>query len=302
VQTRVFTTYHMNEPELVYNREDQWEVPQLTRADASQPMSPYYTVMRLPEEEREEFILMLPYSPKRKENLAAWMVARSDGEHRGELIVYRLPRDRLVFGPQQIMNRIHQDAEISRQVSLWDQRGSQALFGTLLVIPIEESLLYVAPLYLRSARDGGSARAPGTGGGGRIPELKRVIVVYQNQIVMEQTLDLAIARLFGAPVPTEVEAGETEAPAAHDPRPDSVEAATLDPDAPSPTDTEATDAPLPDLSSDARVRAHQLYERALRAQREGRWADYGEALNELGETLAELRAEADGPAAGAPSP
>ncbi|MBK7776485.1 MAG: UPF0182 family protein [Sandaracinaceae bacterium] len=229
VQTRVFTTYHMNEPELVYNREDQWEVPQLTRADASQPMSPYYTVMRLPEEEREEFILMLPYSPKRKENLAAWMVARSDGEHRGELIVYRLPRDRLVFGPQQIMNRIHQDAEISRQVSLWDQRGSQALFGTLLVIPIEESLLYVAPLYLRSARDGGSARAPGTGGGGRIPELKRVIVVYQNQIVMEQTLDLAIARLFGAPVPTEVEAGETEAPAAHDPRPDSVEARHLGP-------------------------------------------------------------------------
>jgi uncharacterized membrane protein (UPF0182 family) len=125
--------------------------------------------MRLPEEAGEEFILMLPYSPKRKDNLAAWMVARSDGEHRGELVVYRLPRDRLVFGPQQVMNRIHQDPEISREVSLWDQRGSQALFGTLLVIPIEESLLYVAPLYLRSARDGSSARGVGSGAGGGFP-------------------------------------------------------------------------------------------------------------------------------------
>jgi hypothetical protein len=293
IQTRMFTTYHMSEPELVYNREDQWEVPQLTRADASQPMSPYYTVMRLPGEEREEFILMLPFTPKRKENLAAWMVARSDGEHRGELVVYKLPRDRLVFGPQQIMNRIHQDAEISRQVSLWDQRGSQALFGTLLVIPIEESLIYVAPLYLRSARDGAAARAPGTGPAGRIPELKRVIVVYQNQIVMETTLDLAIQRLFGG----EADGDDSAGAAATSGSPDTAPPPAL---APAGTPTEgpadaSSDLPLPDLSTDPRVRAHQLYERALRAQREGRWGDYGDAINALGEALAELRAEADAP-------
>ncbi|MCB9658495.1 MAG: UPF0182 family protein [Polyangiales bacterium] len=291
VQTRMFTTYHMSEPELVYNREDQWEIPQLTRADASQAMAPYYTVMRLPGEQQEEFILMLPYTPKRKENLAAWMVARSDGEHRGELVVYKLPRDRLVFGPQQIMNRIHQDAEISRQVSLWDQRGSQALFGTLLVIPIEESLIYVAPLYLRSSREGAGTRAPGTGPAGRIPELKRVIVVYQNQIVMESTLDLAIRQLFGG-TPSAPHAGAEgrAASSTTDTATGVVAPAGTLADAP-PTDE--GDDTLPDLSTDPRVRAHQLYERALRAQREGRWADYGDSINALGETLSELRSDAE---------
>ncbi len=308
VQTRVFTTYHMNEPELVYNREDQWEIPTLTRGDASQSMAPYYTVMRLPGEESAEFILMLPYTPKRKENLAAWMVARSDGEHRGELVVYRLPRDRLVFGPQQIMNRINQDAEISRQVSLWDQRGSQALFGTLLVIPIEESLLYVAPLYLRSSGDNLGTRAAGTGPGGRIPELKRVIVVYQNQIAMATTLDGAIASIFGGEVESPAEAGAAGAEDA--PR----ASATLTPAAQRDADMgnaegdgsvalpDADGAPaLVDLSDDPRVRAHQLYERALRAQRAGDWAAYGESLDALGETLARLRADADA-AAGSDAP
>src|SRR4030095_1370124 len=118
-----------------------------------------------------------------KDTLASWMVARSDGEQCGRMMVFRFPKQKVVFGPQQIIARINQDQTISPQITLWDQQGSEVLQGTLLVIPIEESLLYVRPLYLRSA-------------GGRIPELKRVIVAHQNQIVMDETLDKALDRLF----------------------------------------------------------------------------------------------------------
>ena len=143
-----------------------------------------HIVMRLPEESKAEFIYMVPFTPRGKDNLAAWMVARNDGDDYGKLRVYRLSRQSLVFGPQQIENRINQNTEISRQVSLWDQRGSQVIRGDLLVIPIEESLLYVQPLYLQAE-------------GGRIPELKRVVVAYQNRVVMEETLEAGLTELFG---------------------------------------------------------------------------------------------------------
>src|SRR2546422_1838921 len=115
------------------------------------------------------------------------MVARNDREHYGRLVLYRFPKQSLVYGPTQIVNRINQDTDISRQISLWDQRGSEVIRGNLLVIPIEESLIYVQPLYLRAE-------------GGRIPEMKRVVVAYQNQVVMEETLEAGLARLFGGPV------------------------------------------------------------------------------------------------------
>ena len=140
-------------------------------------------MMRLPGEQAPEFIQMLPFTPARKDNLASWMVARSDGEHYGRLGVFQFPKQKVVFGPRQIVARINQDQAIAPQITLWNQQGSEVLQGTLLVIPIEESLLYIRPLYLRSA-------------GGRIPELKRVIVAHQNQIVMEETLDEALDRLF----------------------------------------------------------------------------------------------------------
>ncbi len=143
-----------------------------------------HIVMRLPEESKAEFIYMVPFTPRGKDNLAAWMVARNDGDEYGKLRVYRLSRQSLVYGPKQIENRINQDTEISRQVSLWDQRGSKVIRGDLLVIPIEKSLLYVQPLYLQAE-------------GGRIPELKRVVVAQQNQVVMGETLDDALALLFG---------------------------------------------------------------------------------------------------------
>ena len=126
---------------------------------------------------------MLPYTPRQKDNLAAWIASRSDGDHYGKLVVFQFPKQTVIFGPQQIAARINQDQAISPQITLWNQQGSEVIQGTLLVIPIEESLIYIRPLYLRSA-------------GGRIPELKRVIVAYQNQIVMEETLEQALDRLF----------------------------------------------------------------------------------------------------------
>jgi hypothetical protein len=205
--------------------------------------------MRLPEERQAEFIFMVPFTPRGKDNLASWMVARNDGERYGELVVYRFPKQSLVFGPTQIVNRINQDTEIARQVSLWDQRGSQVIRGNLLVIPIEESLIYVQPLYLRAE-------------GGRIPELKRVVVAHQNQVVMEETLEEGLSRLFGgrgAGEPMRVAAASGTA------RPDDGRAADL-----------------------AR-RASESFRRAVEAQRSGAWAQYGEELSRLEEVLRQLQ-------------
>src|SRR6266487_2619714 len=210
-----------------------------------------HMVMRLPEERQAEFILMVPFTPRGKDNLASWMVARNDGEHYGELVVYRFPKQSLVFGPTQIVNRINQDTEIARQIALWDQGGSQVIRGNLLVIPIEESLIYVMPLYLRAQ-------------GGRIPELKRVVVAYQNRVVMEETLDAGLAQLFGGG------AGAAREPARV--------AAT-------PGAAPATNARAADLAR----RANESYRRALEAQRAGDWARYGEELRRLEDLLRQLQ-------------
>jgi hypothetical protein len=246
VQTSLYTTYHMDAPEDFYHREDQWQIPTVTEAEGSLPFM-RHIIMRLPEEKNAEFIYMVPFTPRGKDNLAAWMVARNDGGVYGKLRVYRLSRQSLVFGPRQIVNRINQNTEIARQVSLWDQRGSQVIRGDLLVIPIEESVLYVQPLYLRAE-------------GGRIPELKRVIVAYQNQVVMQETLEGALAELFGGT------AGR---------RPSTPAIAT---------EPATRDTGLATLAAEARRR----YEAALQAQREIDWARYGEEMRRLGEVLERL--------------
>jgi uncharacterized membrane protein (UPF0182 family) len=177
------------------------------------------------------------------------MVARNDGEHYGKLVVYRFPKQSLVFGPRQIVNRINQDTEIARQITLWDQRGSEVIRGELLVIPIEESLLYVQPLYLRAE-------------GGQIPELKRVIVAYQNRVVMEETLDAALARLFGD------QAGRPTAP----------------PTGAAPSDTTGVESPTAPTAALLRQLLDH-YDRATAAQRAGNWAEYGAEMERLGELL-----------------
>jgi hypothetical protein len=163
-----------------------------------------HIVMRLPDEQKAEYIFMTPFTPRQKDNLAAWMIARNDGEHYGKLLVYRFPKQSLIFGPKQIVNRINQDTEISRQITLWDQRGSEVIRGELLVIPIEKSLLYVQPIYLRAE-------------GGQIPELKRVVVAHQNQVVMAETLDAGLSLLFGGSAgrpSVVVDSAQASAPAA----------------------------------------------------------------------------------------
>jgi uncharacterized membrane protein (UPF0182 family) len=143
IQASVYATYHMTNPAVFYNKEDQWEAPAVDSGGESRRMEPYYTMMKVPGEKTAEFIQMLPFTPRRRDNLASWMVARSDGEHYGKLQVFQFPKQTLVFGPQQVVARINQDQVISPQITLWNQQGSQVIQGTLMVIPIEESLIYV---------------------------------------------------------------------------------------------------------------------------------------------------------------
>jgi uncharacterized membrane protein (UPF0182 family) len=249
IQAAMYLTYHMTNPAVFYNKEDQWEIPALDGEGRGRPMQPYYTIMKLPGEKRAEFIQMLPFTPRGKDNLSAWMVARSDGDAYGKLLVFQFPKQKVVYGPRQVIGRINQDQVISPQITLWDQQGSEVIQGTLLVIPIEESLLYVRPLYLRAAD-------------GRIPELKRVIVAYQNQIVMEETLEAALARIFG---------GSDAVPTA---------AATADGAAASPAPSPRKPGETLDLQQ---ARIH--FERAVEAQRQGDWSAYGEELRRLGAIL-----------------
>jgi len=258
LQAAMFATFHMKNPAVFYNKEDQWEIPSVEMGGEPRLMQPYYTIMRLPGEAQPEYIQMLPFTPRQKDNLAAWMVARSDGPNYGRLVAFQFPKQTLVFGPRQIAARINQDQAIAPQITLWNQQGSEVIQGTLLVIPIEESLLYIRPLYLRAD-------------GGRIPELKRVVVAHQNQIVMEETLDAALDRLFpgdGAPLreappPTLPASGPAAAPP------------------PAPPEGVESSAELA-----RQARAH--YERAIDAQRAGDWARYGEEIRRLGEVLSRL--------------
>jgi uncharacterized membrane protein (UPF0182 family) len=183
VQSERLLTYHMTDPQVFYNREDQWQVPSEIYAGEVQPIESYYLITRLPTEESEEFILLNPFTPVSRNNLIAWLAGRSDGDNYGKLLLYQFPKQRLIFGPEQIEARVNQDPIISQQISLWNRQGSRAIQGNLLVIPIEQSLLYVEPIYLEAERNS-------------LPTLARVIVVYENQIVMAETLQAAIDTLF----------------------------------------------------------------------------------------------------------
>jgi uncharacterized membrane protein (UPF0182 family) len=261
VQTSLFATYHMGNPETFYHREDQWQIPGIARtsgpvgADRTAEGEAFlrHIVMRLPGEPQPEFILMRPFTPRQKDNLAAWMVARNDGDHYGQLAVYSFPRQSLVFGPNQIVNRINQDTEVSRQITLWDQRGSEVVRGELLVLPVEGSLIYVQPLYLRAE-------------GGRIPELKRVVAAHEGRVAMAETLDAALAALFG---------GTARAPVV----------------AAAPSDTTAaltTIAGAQPANAALAREALDHYEKARAAQRADDWATYGEEMRKLGDVLRQL--------------
>ncbi len=185
VQAKMFSLFHMTDPRVFYNKEDLWEIP----VYKGKSMEPYYIIMKLPAGQEEEFVLLLPFTPSKRDNLAAWMAARSDGDNYGKVIVYTFPRDRLVFGPRQVDARIDQNAYISQQLTLWGQSGSDVIRGSLLVIPIEQSLIYVQPLYLVATDRVG------------LPELRRVIVAYGKEVVMEDNLEAALRKLFKGSLP-----------------------------------------------------------------------------------------------------
>jgi uncharacterized membrane protein (UPF0182 family) len=261
-QAQMYATYHMTNPVVFYNKEDQWQWPVLETGQNSQPMQPYYTMMTLPGETKTEFIQMLPFTPRAKDNLAAWMAARSDAEHYGQLVVFQFPKQKIVYGPRQIQGRINQDQVISPQITLWNQQGSQVIWGTLLVIPIGESLVYVRPLYLRSPQSS-------------IPELKRVIVAYQNQIVMAETLTQSLAQIFGR------EVGKALAP-------DQLASTATSVIPTTPLAIDAAGLAPPPLSGDLAALAAEAqthFDNAEKAQRAGDWAVYGEEMRKVRDVL-----------------
>jgi hypothetical protein len=253
-QTTLYTEYHMDNPQDFYNKEDLWTFPSLMSTTRGESVGPIMRrlIMKLPGENKEEFVLMLPYTPKGKNNMISWIAARSDGEHYGELVNYRFPKDSLAYGPSQIVSRINQRTEISRQISLWDQSGSEVLQGNLYVIPIEESILYVRPLYLR-AQDS------------RMPELKRVIVAHKESIAMEPTLDQALQSIFGnGEVSESTEEGGQE---------------------------EGGQTQIQPKIKELVKEANQLFERSLQAQQQGEWSEYGNILDQLRSNLQRLQSQ-----------
>ncbi len=253
----------MTDPRVFYNKEDLWRVAQSAARGTATPMTPYYTIMKLAEVgEREEFILMVPFTPARKDNMISWMAARCDTADYGKVLVFTFPKQKLVYGPQQIESRIDQDPGISQALTLWGQGGSTVIRGTLLVVPVLNSVLYVEPLYLAAEAGGG------------LPQLKRVIVAYSDHVVMEDTLDAALSRIFSGAVNTSETPPSAAGQAAQAPAKASATAGA-------------------DIQPLVRE-ANQHYQRALQLQRQGDWAGYGEEVKKLGEVLNRLASAAPG--------
>jgi len=258
IQAKKYTIYHMENYRVFYNKEDKWNLPTELFGTKEEAMEPYYTIVRLPGDEKPEFIQIMPFTPQNKKNMIAWLAGRSDGENYGKLLVYEFPKQELVYGPMQIEARINQDTLISQQISLWDQRGSQVIRGNLLVVPVKDALLYVEPLYLQAEQS-------------KMPELRRVIVAHGDKVVMEPTLELALQKIFGGP-----EAAPPPSPAAPEQGP-----------GPGPERAQ-TPATVAELAKEA----NRLYDEAQNKLKQGDWAGYGSTLEKLKATLEKLAAEA----------
>jgi uncharacterized membrane protein (UPF0182 family) len=246
IQAETFATFHMDDSQVFYNKEDLWQLPIESFEGREIIMEPYYAIMRLPDTDRAEMVLMLPFTPSRKDNMIAWMAARCDGDNLGRRLVFLFPKQELIYGPRQIEARIDQEAEISQQLTLWSQAGSNVIRGNLLVIPLGSSVLYVEPLYLRADK-------------GALPELKRVIVAHGNRIAMEVNLEQALTQLFGSTVAL--------------PR--------TSPTAAQQDDTPPLPAAADTASAEVAQRALQILRAADAALQRGDWAEYGAAMERL---------------------
>ena len=260
IQANMYAVFHMTDPRVFYNREDVWRVAQSAARGTASPMTPYYTIMKLAGVgTAEEFILMVPFTPAKKDNMIAWMAARCDGPSYGKVLVFVFPKQKLIYGPQQIESRVDQDPGISQLLTLWGQGGSQVIRGTLLVIPVRNSVLYVEPLYLAASAGGG------------LPQLKRVIVSYADNVVMEANLETALSRIFeGGAITTSsgvnAPSGAGAAPGTAAARPEPIS---------------------PDFQALVRE-ANQHYERSQQLLRQGDWAGYGQETKKLGDVLKRL--------------
>ena len=278
IQAAMYRSYHMHDVQVFYNKEDLWQVPNELYADTQQKMEPYYIIIKPPGEKREEFLLMLPFTPSKKANMIAWLAARSDMPNYGDLLVYKLPKDKLIFGPMQVEARVDQQTDISRELTLWGQKGSRVIRGNLLAIPIEESFLFVEPVYLQASQElkpeveptGKMARKPSMRRPEQptrsiaLPELKRVIVAYGNELVMKEDLVSALAAIFKEiEIPRETMPGE-----------------------------EVEKKSIRDLA----VSALDQYKAAQKYLKARDWGEYGEALDRMEKILEELaRAGKGGP-------
>jgi uncharacterized membrane protein (UPF0182 family) len=251
IQARVYALYHMTDPQVFYNKEDLWRIPESFAEGQTDQMVPYYTIMKLAEVgKQEEFILMVPFSPAKKENMIAWLAARCDEPNYGKLLVFDFPKQQLVYGPQQIESRINQDPDISKQITLWNQGGSRVIWGSLLVIPVEQALLYVQPLYLAAENGGG------------VPELKRVIVSFGKSIAMEETLERSLSAIFGGVSQEQRVETPKQAAAAQEPESASVKKLIAE--------------------------AGREFEKAQEELSKKNWVGYGQAMGEVQRIIKEL--------------
>ena len=250
-QAQMYLTYHMLDPTVFYNKEDQWAIP---GAAISQPMDPFYVLMQLPGESTESFLLMEPFTPQSKDNMIGWMAAKSDPGSYGQRIVYNFPKQRLVMGPQQVAARLNQQPDISEQLTLLNQQGSKVIFGNLLVIPIKDDIVYIEPLYIQAEQS-------------PMPELERVIVAHGDSISMAADLKTALTNVFGA------------APAGSETASSTIASGGV---VPSPT-------PVPSGTPASLLKdANDLYAKAIAAQKAGDWAAYGTDIRQLGDILSRL--------------
>ena len=254
IQSEVYRRYHVNNPVVFYNEEDLYDIAQEKYMQGVQRVEPIYQMFKLPGEEDIEFLLTIPYTPKSKQNMTALLAARNDGDNYGQLFLYRLPKGRTINGPMMIESRIDQNTSISELLTLWSQEGSRVLRGNVTVIPIEDSLLYVEPIYLQSDNENS------------LPEMKRVIVSFRDQMVMEETLDLSLRKIFG-------------------------DIDYLEETFPIEEEEEVIDELEEEILSDINQlieRANDLFIKSKNASQSGNWSLYGEYMEELEKTLNEL--------------
>ncbi|MGY0693924.1 UPF0182 family membrane protein [Virgibacillus sp. FSP13] len=255
-QASMYGTYHMENLEVFYNREDYWQFPTEKYFNEDIVMEPYYMTMKLQEEKDEEFILMMPYTPKKRQNMISWMGVRNDGDHYGEIFVYRFPKQKNIYGPQQIENRINQDSDISKQLNLWSQGGSKVIRGNLLAVPIEDTILYVEPVYIESSN------------ATSLPEVKRIILAYGDNIVMEPSFDKALDKMLNL-IDPEHQSGSEEGDGGDEDE---------KPDEPSQPITDA-DETLQQLA--------ELFDAYQQALSEGNWEEAGKIMTNIENQLEE---------------